>query len=390
MNTFASVTLKADLEDFVRLRHDIHMTPELGSDTPITAELVASRLETWGYEVHRGIGGHGVVAVLRRGDGPRRIGLRADMDALPMQEGNRFNHASRIEGRMHACGHDGHTAILLAAAWRIAHSLDFNGTLNLIFQPDEEGLCGAKSMMEDGLFTRFPCDAIFALHNLPGIPVGTAVVQSGPTMAASQQVSLHIQGRGGHGAMTERTVDLLPVVAILINVIQTIKSRNLAVDEHAVISIGMIQAGTVYNIIPDTASMLLSIRTDTHETELKINRRLEEIIRGHEHLFGVEIDLETVQLAPPLVNSEQESERVRQVLHPLFEPGTLLSHGKKIMATEDFAWMLTEVPGCYFFLGNGEGEFHGCSVHNPHYDFNDELIKLGSDCWFKIVEGYLS
>lgn len=390
MNTFTSATLKADLEDFVRLRHDIHMTPELGSDTPITAELVASRLASWGYEVHRGIGGHGVVAVLRRGNSPRRIGLRADMDALPMQEGNRFGHASRIEGRMHACGHDGHTAILLAAAWRIAQSLDFNGTLNLIFQPDEEGLCGAKAMMDDGLFTRFPCDAIFALHNLPGIPVGTAVVQSGPTMAASQQVSLHIKGRGGHGAMPERTVDPLPVVASLINVIQTIKSRNLSVDEHAVISIGMIKAGTVYNIIPDTASMLLSVRTDTYETEQKINRRLEEIVRGHEHLFGVEIELETLRLAPPLVNSEQETERVQHILKPLFEPGTLLSHGKKIMATEDFAWMLTEVPGCYFFLGNGEGEFHGCSVHNPHYDFNDALIELGSDCWFKIVENYLS
>lgn len=390
MNALTSVASVAELETFVRLRREIHMQPELGGDTPATAQLVAEKLASWGYEVHRGIGGHGLVGVLRKGTSSRSIGLRADMDALPMQEHNHFAHASRIEGRMHACGHDGHTAILLAAAWRIADSVAFDGTLNLIFQPDEEGLCGAKAMMDDGLFSRFPCDAIFALHNLPGIPVGTAIVQAGPTMAASQHVSIHIQGRGGHGAMPERTIDPLPVVASLINAIQTIKSRNLAVDEHAVISIGMVSAGTVYNIIPDTASMLLSVRTDTPLSEQKINRRLEDIVRGHEQLYGVTISLQTVQLAPALVNSELETQNVRQCIEPLFAPGTLLSQGKKLMATEDFAWMLTQVPGCYFFLGNGEGEFHGCSVHNPHYDFNDELIRLGSDCWVKIVQGYLS
>lgn len=390
MNAVTEINPTSEVEAFVNLRRQIHMMPELGGETPATAALVAEKLASWGYEVHRGIGGHGLVGVLRKGSSPRSIGLRADMDALPMQEENRFAHASQIAGRMHACGHDGHTAILLAAAWRLADSVDFDGTLNLIFQPDEEGLCGAKKMMEDGLFTRFPCDAIFALHNLPGIPVGTAVVQTGPTMAASQQVSIEIQGRGGHGAMPERSVDPFPVIASLINAIQTIKSRNLAVDEHAVISIGMVNAGTVYNIIPDTASMLLSVRTDTPETEQKINRRLEEIVRGHEQLYGVTINLRTVQLAPALVNSTLETHKVRQCLEPLFAPGTLFSQGKKIMATEDFAWMLARVPGCYFFLGNGEGEFHGCSVHNPHYDFNDELIRLGSDCWVKIVQGYLS
>ncbi|HEE9763058.1 TPA: amidohydrolase [Pseudomonas putida] len=390
MNAVTEINPTSEVQAFVNLRRQIHMMPELGGETPATAALVAEKLASWGYEVHRGIGGHGLVGVLRKGSSPRSIGLRADMDALPMQEENRFAHASQIAGRMHACGHDGHTAILLAAAWRLADSVDFDGTLNLIFQPDEEGLCGAKKMMEDGLFTRFPCDAIFALHNLPGIPVGTAVVQTGPTMAASQQISIEIQGRGGHGAMPERSVDPFPVIASLINAIQTIKSRNLAVDEHAVISIGMVKAGTVYNIIPDTASMLLSVRTDTPETEQKINRRLEEIVRGHEQLYGVTINLRTVQLAPALVNSTLETHKVRQCLEPLFAPGTLLSQGKKIMATEDFAWMLARVPGCYFFLGNGEGEFHGCSVHNPHYDFNDELIRLGSDCWVKIVQGYLS
>ena len=378
-----------DLDTFILLRREIHQNPELGADTPLTAELVARKLEDWGYDVHRGIGGHGVVGVLRRGSGTRRLGLRADMDALPMQEKNRFAHASRIEGRMHACGHDGHTATLLAAAWHIAQAPDFNGTLNLIFQPDEEGLGGAKAMMDDGLFNRFPCDAIFALHNLPGIPVGTAVIQAGPTMASSECVRVFIKGRGGHGAMPERAIDPIPVLASMINAIQTVKSRNLRVDEHAVISIGMVEAGTVYNIIPDTASMLISVRTDSAQTEGKINQRLAEIAQGHEQMFGVEIELETTQLAPALVNTAEETEMLRHYLEPLFKPGHLLPHAAKIMATEDFAWMLTEVPGCYFFLGNGEGEFHGCSVHNPHYDFNDELIRIGSDCWLKLVKDYL-
>lgn len=379
-----------DLQTFIALRRQIHAAPELGGETPHTAELVAAKLAQWGYEVHRGIGGHGLVGVLQKGHGSRRIGLRADMDALPMQEKNAFAHASQIAGRMHACGHDGHTAILLAAAYRLATFADFNGTLNLIFQPDEEGLCGAKAMIDDGLFQRFPCDAIFALHNMPGAPVGTVVVQAGPTMASSERVHLSITGKGGHGAMPELAVDPVPVVASLINAIQTIKSRNLGPEEYAVISIGMLQAGSVYNIIPDEASMLISVRTDTPMTQQKINQRLEQIVRGHEQSFGVSIDLKITQLAPALINDMAETQRVRQSLEPLFEPGHLHSRGPKVMGTEDFAWMLSEVPGCYFMLGNGEGEFHGCSVHNPHYDFNDELIRLGADCWVKLVEDFLA
>jgi hippurate hydrolase len=377
-----------DLQTFVALRRQIHAAPELGGETPNTAELVAARLKQWGYQVHCGIGGHGVVGVLKKGQGNGRIGLRADMDALPMQEKNAFAHASRIPGRMHACGHDGHTAILLTAAFRLANT-DFNGTLNLIFQPDEEGLCGAKAMIDDGLFQRFPCDAIFALHNMPGAPVGTVVVQEGPTMASSERVRLSIAGKGGHGAMPELSIDPVPVVASLINAVQTIKSRNLGPEEFAVISIGMLQAGSVYNIIPDEASMLISVRTDTPQTQQKINQRLEQIVRGHELSFGVSIDLQITQLAPALINDVAETRKVRQSLERLFEPGHLHSRGPKVMGTEDFAWMLGEVPGCYFMLGNGEGEFHGCSVHNPHYDFNDELIRLGSDCWVRLVEDFL-
>lgn len=380
----------AALDAFVMLRRQIHAAPEIGGDTPGTAALVADTLQPLGYTVHRQVGGHGVVGVLKVGDSPRSIGLRADMDALPMTEKNAFAHASKVPGRMHACGHDGHTAILLAAAAQLAATRQFNGTLNLIFQPDEEGLAGAKAMIDDGLFERFPCDSVYALHNMPGLPVGTCVVQAGPTMASSQRVSIRITGKGGHGAMPELSVDPIMALHSLIGAIQTIKSRNLSVDDHAVISIGMIQAGTVYNIIPDEACMLLSVRTDTAETQQKINSRIEALARGHAQAFGVEIDVQFTQLAPALCNSEQESALLRESLRPLFADGALLDKlPKKVMGTEDFAYMLQARPGCYFMLGNGTGEFHGCSVHNPHYDFNDALVKIGADCWVKWVQDAL-
>ncbi len=380
----------AALDAFVMLRRQIHAAPEIGGDTPGTAALVADTLQALGYTVHRQVGGHGVVGVLKVGDSPRSIGLRADMDALPMNEKNAFAHASKVPGRMHACGHDGHTAILLAAAAQLAASRQFNGTLNLIFQPDEEGLAGARAMIDDGLFERFPCDSVYALHNMPGLPVGTCLVQAGPTMASSQRVSIRITGKGGHGAMPELSVDPIMALHSLIGAIQTIKSRNLSVDDHAVISIGMIQAGTVYNIIPDEACMLLSVRTDTAETQQKINSRIEALARGHAQAFGVEIDVQFTQLAPALCNSEQESALLRESLRPLFADGALLDKlPKKVMGTEDFAYMLQARPGCYFMLGNGTGEFHGCSVHNPHYDFNDALVKIGADCWVKWVQDAL-
>ncbi|MDH0757295.1 M20 family metallopeptidase [Pseudomonas juntendi] len=380
----------AALDAFVMLRRQIHAAPEIGGDTPGTAALVADTLQALGYTVHRQVGGHGVVGVLKVGDSPRSIGLRADMDALPMTEKNAFVHASKVPGRMHACGHDGHTAILLAAAAQLAATRQFNGTLNLIFQPDEEGLAGARAMIDDGLFERFPCDSVYALHNMPGLPVGTCVVQAGPTMASSQRVSIRITGKGGHGAMPELSVDPIMALHSLIGAIQTIKSRNLSVDDHAVISIGMIQAGTVYNIIPDEACMLLSVRTDTAETQQKINSRIEALARGHAQAFGVKIDVQFTQLAPALCNSEQESALLRESLRPLFADGALLDKlPKKVMGTEDFAYMLQARPGCYFMLGNGTGEFHGCSVHNPYYDFNDALVKIGADCWVKWVQDAL-
>lgn len=379
------------VEPFIKIRRDIHAHPELGGDTQRTAALVAEMLSSWGYEVHRQIGGHGVVGVLKKGDGQRSLGIRADMDALPIVEKNGLPWASRHEGRMHACGHDGHTATLLAAAEQLSRSIEFDGTLNLIFQPDEEGLAGAQQMLNDGLFRRFPCDAVYAYHNLPGLPVGQAVVSAGGFMASSERVTISLTGRGGHGAMPERAVDPTPALACLINALQTIVSRNLAADEAAVISVGSIQAGTAYNIIPETAQLQLSVRTTTPQIRERVERRIREIVGGQCAAFGVSADVNYRLLAPVLVNSSEESARMLDVARKVLgEANVFQSLPARVMASEDFAWMLEERPGCYFVLGNGLGEFNGCSVHNDHYDFNDELITLGAACWVELVKGYLA
>ncbi|WP_109512255.1 M20 aminoacylase family protein [Pseudomonas ovata] len=387
------LSLKSSLaatEQFIRIRRDIHAHPELGGDTPRTAALVAELLAGWGYQVHTGVGGQGVVGVLKRGEGTRTLGIRADMDALPILEKNGLPWASRHTGTMHACGHDGHTATLLAAAEQLARST-FNGTLNLIFQPDEEGLAGARQMLDDGLFSRFPCDAVYAFHNMPGLPVGQAVVQAGGFMASSERVTITLTGRGGHGAMPERAIDPTPALASLVMALQTVVSRNLAADEAAVVSVGTIQAGTAYNIIPETAQLTLSVRTTAPEVRERIERRIGEIVDGQCAAFGVSAQVDYRLLAPVLVNSEEQSLRMAEVARQVLGAANVLERMPvRLMGSEDFAWMLQARPGCYFVLGNGQGEFTGCSVHNDHYDFNDEVIALGAACWVKLVESYLT
>lgn len=377
------------LESFIAIRHHIHQHPELEGDTIQTAQLVADHLSAYGYKVHRNIGGHGVVAVLKKGKDGKRLGIRADMDALPMQEKNHFSYVSKIEGKMHACGHDGHTTILLAAAKLIAENISFNGTLNLIFQPAEETLSGARSMIEDGLFEKFPCDAVYALHNMPGIPIGTIAVQEGTMMAALQKVVCTIKGRGGHGGIPELTHDPIPAAATFIQALQTIKSRNLGVQEYAVISVGSIHAGTAYNIIPNEAVIQISIRTDTEAVMEKITERLDQIAQGIELSFNVKIDLDLDYLVPPVNNSRAETAILTQALTAHNTGLEVQPLSQKFMTSEDFALMMDVVPWCYFFLGNGEGAFQGCSIHNAYYDFNDENILLGANCWMALVETYL-
>jgi len=389
-NLIINQKLQATAAHFAGIRRDIHTFPELGGDVPRTAGLVAEMLGAWGYEVHTGVGGCGVVGVLKRGNGKRTLGIRADMDALPILEKNGLPWASQYQGRMHACGHDGHTATLLAAAEQLALHAQFDGTLNLIFQPDEEGLMGAKHMIDDGLFTRFPCEAVYAYHNMPGLPVGKAVVAAGGFMASSERVTLTFTGRGGHGAMPERALDPVPALASTITALQTIISRNLSTDDAAVLSVGMVHAGTAYNIIPETAKVMLSVRTADPAVRERVEKRIREIATGQAASFGVSVDIDYQLLAPVLVNSPAETERMLAVAREVLgEENVLQKMPVRIMGSEDFAWMLNERPGCYFILGNGTGEFHGCSVHNDHYDFQDDLIPLGAACWVGLVEGYL-
>lgn len=384
------VRLQDSTERFVTIRRDIHAQPELGQNTQDTAALVIGLLESWGYAVHSGIGGCGVVGVLRRGNSSKSLGLRADMDALPIVERNGLPWASRREGVMHACGHDGHTATLLAAAEQLALHGEFDGTVNLIFQPDEEGLTGAKAMMDDDLFRRFPCDAVYAFHNMPGFPVGHAIIKNGGVMASSERVCITLTGRGGHGAMPERSIDPVPALAGVISALQTVVSRNIGVNDSAVISIGKVQAGTAVNIIPETAMLELSVRTLDPQVRAFVEQRIREIVQGQAASFGVTAHIDYQLLAPVLVNTPVETQHMLEAAKRALGPANVMEQvSLKAMGSEDFAWMLHEVPGCYFGLGNGLGEFNGCSVHNDHYDFNDELIPLGAACWVALVEGYL-
>jgi hippurate hydrolase len=374
---------------FVEIRHSIHANPELGFDTLATAELVAGLLRQWGYEVHTGIGGPGLVGRLKNGDGSRTIGLRADMDALPIQEQTGLPYASKVAGNMHACGHDGHTTMLLAAARHLAETRSFNGTLNLIFQPDEENLCGARRMIEDGLFERFPCEAVFAMHNRPTTPVGKFLVDNGPTSAASDVAKVTLTGFGGHGAMPERTRDPIVAAGSLIMALQTIVSRNLGAAEAGVVSIGSIHAGTTPNIIPQSVTLSLNIRSTTPKVRTTIEKRIREIVEGQAQAFGMRAEIEYQNLVPVLINADVPTDFARMVLADLVGPENILP-GAGLVVSEDFAWMAEAVPGCYVRIGNGLGEEGGCMVHNPKYDFNDKITSLGATYFVNLVESWLS
>ncbi|MDH2431510.1 M20 family metallopeptidase [Pokkaliibacter sp. MBI-7] len=376
-------------EDFVSIRQDIHSYPELGADVPRTSQLVADLLKEWGYEVHTGIGGLGVVGVLRQGNGSKRLGIRADMDALPILEKTDVPYRSKCDGHMHACGHDGHTAILLAAAHYLARHRGFDGTLNLIFQPDEEGLSGAKAMIEDGLFSRFPCDAVYALHNMPGIAEGVAAVQTGIMTSSSDRVTITFRGKGGHGALPHRAIDPTVAMAATIMALQTVVSRNLSPMESGVVSIGTVRAGTTSNVIPETAEMVLSVRAMAVDTRQTLERRIRAIVEGQAAAFGIEADIRYDHMVPAMLNTEEETAILRQAVAAALGEERLAREHLPAYGSEDFAWMIEEVPGSYFMLGNGLEGAVGCSVHNPHYDFNDQLVPAGAACWIELARTFL-
>ncbi|MFJ4290357.1 M20 aminoacylase family protein [Cupriavidus sp. NPDC089707] len=380
-----------DAETFVGIRRQIHAQPELGFEVGATSRLVATLLAEWGYEVHTGIGKSGVVGRLKRGSGTRRLGIRADMDALPITESTGLPYASRVPGKMHACGHDGHTAILLAAARAIADQSDFDGTLNLIFQPDEENLCGARAMIEDGLFERFPCDAIFALHNMPGVPAGSFRVLPGPVSLSSDVADVTVRGVGGHGAMPHRARDPIAAAAAIVTALQTVVARNVAPDDTAVVSVGFIRGGATHNVIPEAVTLGLNVRAARPETRALVEQRIHEIVALTAQAHGVEAEIDYRQLTPPMVNAEAETLLAQRICTELVGADNVVTQAPKgLNGSEDFAWMLDAVPGCYLILGNGEGEFGGCMVHNPGYDFNDAVLPLGAAAWVRLVQAYLA
>lgn len=378
-------------DEFVQLRREIHQHPELGFEEHATAARVAGHLRQWGYEVFEGVGGTGVVGVLRNGSSSRSIGIRADMDALPIQEESGLSYQSRVAGKMHACGHDGHTAILLCAARYLAETRRFDGTLNLIFQPAEETLGGARRMIEDGLFQRFPCDAVYALHNMPGLPVGTFVSQAGAMSASSDLATLRLVGVGGHGAMPHKARDPIVAAAELVLALQSIVARNVPAGEVGVITVGALQGGEAHNVIPDVATLKLSVRATDPEIRALLRRRITEISQGVALAHGLELDLDYDERIGVLVNTPEETCRLLDVARTLVgEQAVFASVPSGYLGSEDFAAMLEARPGCYIVLGNGDSGPSGCMVHNPGYDFNDQVIPFGASLWARLVETYLS
>ena len=369
-------------------RRDLHAHPELGFEETRTSDLVAAKLAAFGCEVHRGLGKTGVVGTLRAGASPRSVGLRADMDALPIAEANLFPHRSQHQGKMHACGHDGHTTKLLGAARYLAETRNFDGSVHFIFQPAEEGMGGATAMVEDGLFEKFPCDAIFGMHNRPGLPIGHFAVRAGPMMAAGAFFDIRITGKGAHGARPETGIDPVIVAAHIAIALQTIVSRNAPPVETAVLSVTKIHAGDAYNVIPQTAELAGTVRAFSRDVMALIEASMRRIAKGVAGAFGATAEVDFRFLFPPTVNDAREADFAAGICAGLVGAQNVERNPPLIMGSEDFSLMLEKVPGCYINIGNGVGE-GGCEVHNPAYDFNDAALPLGASFFARLVEARL-
>jgi hippurate hydrolase len=375
------------------IRRDLHAHPELCYEEVRTADVVAARLTEWGIPIVRGLGVTGVVGIVKNGTSNRAIGLRADMDALPMQEINGFAHTSRHPGKMHACGHDGHTAMLLGAAHHLAQHRNFDGTVYLIFQPAEEGGGGARRMMDDGLFEQFPMDAVYGMHNWPGIAEGNFGVVPGPMMASSNEFRVTVRGKGAHAAQPHRGIDPVMVAVQIAQAWQTIVSREKNPLESAVLSITQIHAGSATNVIPDEAELIGTVRTFSTAVLDLIQRRMEEIAAGVAAAFNASVDFTFKRNYPPLINHPEQTAFAVEAMRAVVGPDRVDTDVEPTMGAEDFAFMLQEKPGCYVFIGNGEGAHraggHGlgpCQLHNTSYDFNDNLLPIGASFWVKLVE----
>lgn len=378
------------------IRRDIHAHPELNYQEFRTAEIVANKLQEWGIPIIRGLAGTGVVGVLKKGTSEKAIGLRADMDALPMQELNQFAHASKNAGKMHACGHDGHTAMLLGAAHYLSSHQEFDGTVYFIFQPAEEGGAGAKRMIEEGLFEQCPMDVVFGMHNWPGISAGNFAVKTGGMMASSNEFKVTIKGKGAHAAQPQKGIDPIITAIQIAQSWQTIISRNINPIDSAVLSVTQIHSGSATNVIPDEAYLVGTVRTFNVENLDTIESRMHEIATHTASAFNSTVDFEFHRNYPPLVNHPKETAFAVDVMKSIVGEAGVNDQVEPTMGAEDFAFMLEAKPGCYVFIGNGEGDHrhvgHGlgpCNLHNPSYDFNDTLLPIGATYWVRLVEKYL-
>lgn len=390
-------SIVADADTLTAVRRDLHAHPELAFREQRTADSIGRLLSTWGLPVYRGLGGTGVVGIVRNGSSRDAIGLRADMDGLPVAEQNRFAHASVQQGAMHACGHDGHTAMLLAAAKCLSQRREFNGTVYLIFQPAEEGgNGGARAMISDGLFERFPMQAVFGMHNWPGLRAGDFAIAPGPVFASSNEFNVTVRGQGTHAAMPHGGVDPVPVACQIVQGFQTIVTRNKRPVDEAVISVTMIHAGDAVNVIPAGCTLRGTVRTFSPAVLEMIERRMREVAEGTCGAFGAQCDFQFARKYPPTVNHDLPTAFARSVLEDLVGSDRV-SEFDPTMSAEDFSFYLLEKPGCYFVIGNGDGGHRlgghgpdGCTLHSPSYDFNDELIALGGSMWVRLAEAWFA
>lgn len=380
-----------------QIRRDIHAHPELCFEEHRTAAVVAQKLQEWGIPVIRGLGGTGIVGKITNGNSKRAIGLRADMDALPMAETNTFAHRSKYEGKMHACGHDGHTAMLLGAAYYLSQHKHFDGTVYLIFQPAEEGGGGAKRMIDEGLFEQCPMDAVFGMHNWPGAAVGTFGVTAGPMMASSNEFEVTVKGKGAHAAQPHKSIDPIMVAVQIAQSWQTIVSRNISPLEAVVLSITQIHSGSATNVIPDEATLIGTVRGfNTANIDL-VEQRMQAVAEHTAAAFDASVEFVFKRNYPPLINHAKETAFAADVMRSIVGEDQVDAQVEPTMGAEDFSFMLQEKPGCYVFIGNGEGAHrdigHGlgpCNLHNPSYDFNDELLPIGATYWVRLAESYLN
>jgi hippurate hydrolase len=391
-------SILADAAAVTAIRRDIHAHPELCFEETRTADVIAKALTDWGIPIHRGLGTTGVVGIVKgtAGTSTRAVGLRADIDALPMTEKNTFAHASKHAGKMHACGHDGHTAMLLAAARHLSKNRNFDGTVYLIFQPAEEGGGGAREMIKDGIFDKFPMEAVFGAHNWPGMQVGQFALKNGPCFASSNEFRIVIRGKGSHAAMPHNGIDPVPIACQLVQGFQTIITRNKRPIDAGVISVTMIHAGEATNVVPDSVEIQGTVRTFTLEVLDLIEKRMKEVAENLCAAFDAGCEFEFTRNYPPTINHPAETEFVRGVMADVVGAENVQEF-EPTMGAEDFSYFLLEKPGCYFLIGNGDGSHriggHGmgpCMLHNPSYDFNDDLIPLGATLWVRLAEQWLA